>query len=539
MRKNLINYSNTIKNEKMKEYIQYQYCALSVDAGKNNGASYLLINLCNSIKKTYPIIIHLEDNFRGDYENYKKVMRDLCIKLISQNIIICGIVSDNLPVQEKAYNHAFSSSFQFESTDPMISSIIWIPCGCHLLALTINDLEKSNFSFKHDIEILIEHYRALTSKKVRQLLRKNSPKLCSTRWTCYYDVSKFIIKNQIEIFEIFRSFPEFMPLFESKTNNMEAINDIFILLMPLKYASLKMESNSISSGYVFPIILKTMEMVSEYGFKYLFDSKISEELNKHIMNRFILSPKSTVYRNLFSFTPEGRNFIRSSGEVLFDGKQIFDDLIPQSSFEISEKDVSLINHDRILKNLRNPREISKNNEMENSIVQQCPRNRKPVEIHSLISLDDDIYYSDISDSDSDYCEIEIIDQNDDEEILSKDLPSIYDSTLELLKHIINQRHYCPEVESNILEAYSVWISGNPSSIPSTHMMKNSHEIYDLMYSHKKWREFALIVKGLLSIPASEAQCERGFWKLRNISNSKCPRISKELIESRIFLMSHK
>jgi len=170
MRKNLINYSNTIKNEKMKEYIQYQYCALSVDAGKNNGSSYLLINLCNSIKKTYPIIIHLEENFRGDYENYKKVMRDLCIKLISQNILICGIVSDNLPVQEKAYNHALSSSFQFESTDPMISSIIWIPCGCHLLALTINDLEKSNFSFKHDIEILIEHYHALTSKKVRQLL---------------------------------------------------------------------------------------------------------------------------------------------------------------------------------------------------------------------------------------------------------------------------------------------------------------------------------------------------------------------------------
>jgi len=40
MRKNLINYSNTIKNEKMKENIQYQYCALSVDAGKNNGSSY-------------------------------------------------------------------------------------------------------------------------------------------------------------------------------------------------------------------------------------------------------------------------------------------------------------------------------------------------------------------------------------------------------------------------------------------------------------------------------------------------------------------
>jgi len=53
MRNNMINYSNTIKNEKMKEYIQYQYCALSVDAGKNNGASYLLINLSNSIKKHY------------------------------------------------------------------------------------------------------------------------------------------------------------------------------------------------------------------------------------------------------------------------------------------------------------------------------------------------------------------------------------------------------------------------------------------------------------------------------------------------------
>jgi len=79
-----------------------------------------MINLCNSIKKTYPIIIHLEDNFRGDYEKLKKVMRDLCIKLISQNIIICGIVSDNFPVQEKAYNHAFPSSFQFESTDPII-----------------------------------------------------------------------------------------------------------------------------------------------------------------------------------------------------------------------------------------------------------------------------------------------------------------------------------------------------------------------------------------------------------------------------------
>ena len=59
------------------------------------------------------------------------------------------------------------------------------------------------------------------------------------------------------------------------------------------------------------------------------------------------------------------------------------------------------------------------------------------------------------------------------------------------------------------------------------------------YFNNSLDEFSLIIKGLLSVIASEAVCERGLQKLINISNSKCPKILKELIDAILTLMSYK
>ena len=59
-----------------------------------------------------PILFDFIDNFDSSFFNYRYYVREMILKAFQNDIIICGIVTDNLPVQILAVSHESDKSFQ-------------------------------------------------------------------------------------------------------------------------------------------------------------------------------------------------------------------------------------------------------------------------------------------------------------------------------------------------------------------------------------------------------------------------------------------
>jgi len=80
-------------------------------------------------------------------------------------------------------------SFQNNSTELFLKSIIRIPCQCHVVSLALSDLKKTNFlnGVEEKLRKIIHVFR---KNKLKKWIGYSCPKLCPTRWT-NFDFNKF------------------------------------------------------------------------------------------------------------------------------------------------------------------------------------------------------------------------------------------------------------------------------------------------------------------------------------------------------------
>ena len=71
--------------------------------------------------------------YDGSFDSYYNAISDTILKLSTQNIKVSGIVCDNLRVQSSAIEKVISDYWK---------TFIKVPCSCHTIQLSINDLFK-------------------------------------------------------------------------------------------------------------------------------------------------------------------------------------------------------------------------------------------------------------------------------------------------------------------------------------------------------------------------------------------------------------
>lgn len=133
------------------------YCSFEIDAGKINQRSLLVFVLHSNQNGSLPILFDFIDNFDSSFFNYRYYVREMILKAFQNDIIICGIVTDNLPVQILAVSHESDKSFQNVFSD--VKKIIHLRCCNHLLNLAFRDWTK----LKNDLTIYEEKIHNIIS----------------------------------------------------------------------------------------------------------------------------------------------------------------------------------------------------------------------------------------------------------------------------------------------------------------------------------------------------------------------------------------
>lgn len=119
---------------------QGHFSAFEIDAGKINQRSFLVFVLTSIQSCSMPILFDFEDNFDSSKKNYRNIVRKMILKASEHNIIITGIVTDNLPVQIMGVSHESISSFQNKFED--VKTVIHLRCCNNLLYLAFRDWSK-------------------------------------------------------------------------------------------------------------------------------------------------------------------------------------------------------------------------------------------------------------------------------------------------------------------------------------------------------------------------------------------------------------
>ena len=92
-----------------------------------------------------------------------------------------------------------------------------------------------------------------------------------------------------------------------------------------------------------------------------------------------------------------------------------------------------------------------------------------------------------------------------------------------------------------LESFRKWLIKNDDEIKGYQEVDDDILLYKIMASHKSFKQkstaYYHMVPGLLSCPASEASCERGFWYLKRIIQNERGRTKLDLLKSRIINQS--
>ncbi|KAK8895144.1 hypothetical protein M9Y10_023586 [Tritrichomonas musculus] len=195
----------------------------------------------------------------------------------------------------------------------------------------------------------------------------------------------------------------------------------------------------------------------------------------------------------------------------------------------------------------NSMEIQKHN---SDIETGCPLQfESPPRDLNLMNHNDNSSKND-DDSDSDY-DFEDDDDYEDEDDTDENIPIAKENNnnsnqgqnvgkgplaenLDILKEIASIKGYTPEEIDSLSNKYIEWITDDSSAlILHNEVLEMGVKCWNSIEYLPLMKSLAKFVIPLLGIVASEANCERAFWKQRRILGDQCTRTSIEVEKARL------
>jgi hypothetical protein len=554
-----IKMSNSIYDRTIAEYARTKGSALCVDGGKHKTRPYLIVILSNVMHSITPLVVRTVQYFQGKTVDYSQVLLSTCQDLTAKGVSISAIVTDNLRAQVSAIDHHSNSSFQQQSTDPKIRAIIWISCSCHTLALCLNDI-RSLTRYGYLVTELQNTVNFLRQKNIVNMIKRTCPISSPTRWTGLFDCAYWILNNYSFILKAILSSLTRPVAYDFPLKIIDGITinafELFIILLPFKLASDKLEAERLAAAYVIPILRGAQKMSRALILKYINDDDLSNIIDEAIDKRFSLSESGQILHFLYYLTPAGRDEIRndSSSHLIIHGDltkhstTVNTDLAPnifQTAFiEKYDRDAAYFFREKcmindafvqysgnlLVVNTGLKTKHQSDNEMNppeiNDLVDADPVevvNRENQEMNFLRPQYQDVISPDyVYTEEEENAETEGSDTEEDSdwvlsEVSGTDTLGPLENSARIIEWIGTQSGRSTEEIDGLIKYFISWITGDPrTTIISSSRLKDGLLYWEYMCSVPTHQKYADFILPLLSIPASEAIVERAFWLQRRI-----------------------
>ena len=255
------------------------------------------LTLCNPGESLAPLLIYSTANHKKTSLSIKEDISN-AIKTVG-NLRIIAIVGDNYRAQVKACSKIIQNN---------MTTLYFIPCSYHLINLVIHDVFNESNEFRSMID-QVRNLSVLFNKFAKQqILNFYAPEHVPTRWVNDLDIA-FFIYNKLDLFhQIFKENLEILGFIDND------LQDLVLLLIPLRSALQMLEGNFSKIGDILPILKQVKLFYDDH--KFLLKKESSEHICEIIANiidrRFSHTNVGHTIQLSYVVTPHGRHFLRTS-----------------------------------------------------------------------------------------------------------------------------------------------------------------------------------------------------------------------------------
>ena len=576
----------------MSEYNKFKIVAIAVDAGKLGSSNYLDIIICNAFADLHPVLFKAFQNFHGTQIDYVTKINTTITEIEDYGLSVTGIVCDGLRVQTNAINSIIEKR-------PCLFHIPCGAHSLHNAVKDMTK-DHSTFQMHVDyletFAILTNKKDILSKLKIAMPKRcvtrwTNIFDMASFIMNHLETYLNFLMNEEIYNLNSLKN--SYALDLMQKVINESAPTLALLLYYPKKLSNI-LEKDNISFGHVYGFEKSTIIQLQQLAvrfpdiedFCYILAEKIEKRLNR--------SEHGKLEKLAFLLTPEGRKIFNAE-EAEEDPSQIilkFSEFFPLNSpdddqvltkyadqlhnppdcpllkskiSELVTKEKNSIaarnekeRKERIFRNLHIER--LKNNISEEDYLDAIKEQGleeflfdNKIEEESS-SSDEEFVYDPNQDSDDDLSDEIILENGKDpiEELLESEVEEemasvtwesftailprsyIFDDLGMLLRNIA----VCNGLnEDNVTLSFSQWFAPLSSNTECHISNDNLFDLWNFLVKNPTFKDLSVIAQRLLIIPASEASCERMFWKQRKILCDERNRCSPKLAFSKLVLMS--
>ena len=565
--KHFIKYSEEQFEGRLQLYKKIKGSCIAIDAGKHKSIPYLIVVLTNAMTDIPPLIVDVVRFFKGKSIDYSASVEKILTILINKGINIVAIVSDNLKSQTSAINHTSKNSMQQNTLIPKLTSIFWISCSVHTLALALNDAGKQCL-YGEIIDHLRDTATFLRNKNVINMLGIKCPIWAPTRWTGMFDISFWILQNNEKIVETISASLKSERAYDIPDYIIDGFTEaaviVFTILLPFNHAIHILESDRMPAAYTIPVVFEAISQMKSNCSILNISEEIVDCISENIIKRINFTQTGRILGLLYTLTPWGRKEIRESGQFEITGtdsikleKPFSNDLSRAEEAILNKiKDNPTLFHDQAsylkeafcsykgkLIDVTNSRNLVKHNG-EIDYIEDDDDEEENIESDGLhISfIEKDTFESDTDDSEESYSDYSLYDDESDWDLADDEVDESTNGPLEdnitTLKNIATLQGFSEEESLKLVSQYGDWLLGNPSLIliHEEYLMKG-HKCWQFYTSFKSIDALAKFSYPLMGIVASEATCERAFWQHRRIIGDQGMKTGVSLEKAKMFFAS--
>jgi hypothetical protein len=511
LRSIFINQSAYNNAQQLKLIKNFGFASLVCDSGTVHNVKYFDIFICNPAEKLPSILFYSQPNHTNSKDEFKNQLQLAIHKATEEEIMITGIIGDNLIAQQ----NAIKELVQMELTPQ--SGIIRFPCLCHSINLVINDLCKINDDFR----ALIHQLHAIGCIFNQLNKMKNETQRCpihiNTRWFADFEIAFFLLRHKEQLYELLPHFnmnlSEEFSITTDRIDHFVQFELFFIceMLSKVKGAILILESDKTTLDRAYTVLEELKIQIM--GVKSNRDDPIHQTIVDDFLNELHFRSTKTFNGQLlqlaFLLTLRGRADFRKSISNL---------VHPDSPLAFSLEKFN--NRKPIQLNPPKYEKFLLNLEIDESTFESIE-----IETENLNPnyLNEEQYCSIHSEEESN------INYHHDFE----ERPEL--ATMNSAKLLINE--IAPGMGLNPIllnDQFTNWIFNSIDDFISPQLIREKiGAFWRRLQITEEFEELAIFARRIFSIATSEAACERGFSKRKKTQDILRNRSKESLISARL------
>jgi hypothetical protein len=194
-RKAMIDESIQLRDRVVRQFAKRPCVSLAIDAGTIEKRHFLDIMILAPYSSLDPFLYDVLENETLTSDDYGNLIAAIIKELKSKGVRVRSIVGDNLPAQVSALAH-WSKNSRLRGVDPDLNGIKYSPCMCHFMQLVIGDLIANVDTIREFEAILQSLIDIVNSSEVYPILRIRCPQCVKTRWLSRSDVLSWLLSRQ-------------------------------------------------------------------------------------------------------------------------------------------------------------------------------------------------------------------------------------------------------------------------------------------------------------------------------------------------------